>query len=117
VDGKAGEEGREVALDAYDLAEAAEAEAAGAGNGSAAVAAGNTTAGALATTGGKSPTELAVRSVENIVEDHVDTSAGEMMQQLKREADAYVNPQTAGTGLHCSPRHMMPFNSRDKGLK
>ena len=29
-----------------------------------------------------------------IAEDHVDTSAGEMMQQLKREADAYVNPQT-----------------------
>jgi hypothetical protein len=55
----------EVALDAYDLAEAAEAAAAA--NGSGAVATVNATAGALATTGGKTPTELAVRSVENIV--------------------------------------------------
>lgn len=93
---------REAAMDAYDIAEAALARPDAAGS------------SAVAT--------VAI----DLDKEHVDASAKEMMEQLKREADAYVNPQTGkalrwgdtwrhewggGVGVgrpESRPRRMMP---------
>lgn len=71
--GAGGEYSAEVAMDAYDAAEAA----------------------ALANTGGGGGDSSAVATAVALdVENFTDSSAKDMMEQLKREADAYVNPQT-----------------------
>ena len=104
TDGAAdGDDGREVAMDAYDAAEAA----------------------ALAKAGGGDVSAVANVAVD-VDREHVDGAAKEMMDQLKREANAYVNPQTGkairwgdtwrhewggGVGVgrpESRPRRMMP---------
>uniref|UniRef100_A0A7S0X8W3 IPT/TIG domain-containing protein n=1 Tax=Mantoniella antarctica TaxID=81844 RepID=A0A7S0X8W3_9CHLO len=71
------EAGREVALDAYDAADAAALVRADAGT--------------------EGPSSAVAAVAVDAGRDFVDGAAKEMMDQLRREADAYVNPQTGKT--------------------